>query len=408
MDFLKAARDILGEDQLVQAMAASRVARQRKAAAQALAAQAEAEAARARAAANDDSAAGGRLNDKDGETRRDFRDGKDDASRGKESGSGSGGKDSSHQNHQKNLDVAQEADDVLAIAGVNADEEARYMFGDDGVDRADAYTDFTPKASWRKLIELRVFARVAGKDGIAARNGIPNVDDEKVYAYMEEALQARLTGLIREIQTKASRRNDPNRRAFGAAKISATEPKAAVRKINVDCEREHKARLELERQRLLRVGETYLSKRKRARGNAQDGDGDGNTELKEKVAKVQQEEEERLRAETANQAAQAALGSDAKYLKWAEAAKNPSSAAAASVGGNGAGTNTDANRSGEPDPADGTKTAPKIAGAASEKFPSGGASFASTEYSLVLKDCAEAIKYDVRGRALRSMLLGRF
>ena len=49
----------------------------------------------------------------------------------------------------------------------------------------------------------------------------------------------------------------------------------------------------------------------RARG----GEDEDDAELKEKVAKVQAEEEERRRAETANQAAQARAGADAKYLK---------------------------------------------------------------------------------------------
>ena len=217
----------------------------------------------------------------------------------------------------QNLDVAKEADDVLAIAGVNADDEARYMFGDDDVNREDTHADFTPKASWRKLIELRVFARVAGEDGVAARAGVPHVH-EKVYEYVEEALQARLKGFVARVCVAAKHRNDGNRKLFPRDKMSVVEPRAAVRRVNVDAERDAAARAEKERQRLLRVGETFLSKRKRARGGE---DAEDDAELKEKVARVQAEEEERQRAETANQAAQAALGADAKYLKWAEAAK---------------------------------------------------------------------------------------
>ena len=98
------------------------------------------------------------------------------------------------------------------------------------------------------------------------------------------------------------------------------EPKALVRKVNVDCEAAAAARNEKERQALLRVGETFAAKRRRATR----GDEFDDQELKEKVAKVQAEEEDRVRAETANQAAQAALGSDAKYLKWTEQAKSGS------------------------------------------------------------------------------------
>ena len=204
MDFLKAVREVLGEDALVQAMAASRVARQRKAAAAALAAQAEAEAARAKAAAGD-AAVAPRV--------------------------GAGGAGAGDRPPPPSLDVAKEADDVLAIAGVNADDEARYMFGVDDLQREDTHADFTPKASWRKLIELRVFARVAGEDGVASRAGVANVH-EKVYEYVEEALQARLKGFVARVQLAAKHRNDGNRRLLPREKTAVREPRASVRRVN--------------------------------------------------------------------------------------------------------------------------------------------------------------------------------
>lgn len=370
VDFLRAVRDVLGEDALVQAMAASRVARQRKAAAAALAAQAEAEAARSKAAAGD-------------------------APRAGDAGAPP----------PQNLDVAKEADDVLAIAGVNADDEARYMFGDDDVNREDTHADFTPKASWRKLIELRVFARVAGEDGVAARAGVPHVH-EKVYEYVEEALQARLKGFVARVCVAAKHRNDGNRKLFPRDKMSVVEPRAAVRRVNVDAERDAAARAEKERQRLLRVGETFLSKRKRARGGE---DAEDDAELKEKVARVQAEEEERQRAETANQAAQAALGADAKYLKWAEAAKAGDGGATRAAPT--AAPRGDPDAGGDPDAARDASRGGKPLGLGERLGDSafGGVpgAMAVAEHSVVLRDCAEALKDDARRRALRPKLLGR-
>ena len=132
MDFLKAVREVLGEDALVQAMAASRVARQRKAAART-----------ARRAGG----GGGRARKGGG------------GRRGGRPRVGAGGAGAGDRPPPPSLDVAKEADDVLAIAGVNADDEARYMFGVDDLQREDTRADFTPKASWRKLIELRVCSR---------------------------------------------------------------------------------------------------------------------------------------------------------------------------------------------------------------------------------------------------------
>ena len=353
-------------------MAASRVARQRKAAA-ALAAQAGRSRAR--------KGGGGR--------------------RGGRPRVGAGGAGAGDRPPPPSLDVAKEADDVLAIAGVNADDEARYMFGVDDLQREDTHADFTPKASWRKLIELRVFARVAGEDGVASRAGVANVH-EKVYEYVEEALQARLKGFVARVQLAAKHRNDGNRRLLPRERERFAN-RASVRRVNVDAERGAAARAEKERQRLLRVGETFLAKRKRARG----GEDEDDAELKEKVAKVQAEEEERRRAETANQAAQAALGADAKYLKWAAAAEAGDGGAAR--GAKGAGKdNTGGDAGGDPlgpGGPGGEKSRERLGGA--EGFGGVPGAVAVAEHSVVLRDCAEALKDDARRRALRPKLLGR-
>ena len=181
--------------------------------------------------------------------------------------------------------------------------------------------------------------------------------------------------------------------------VRVVEPKALVRKVNVDCEAAAAARNEKERQALLRVGETFAAKRRRATR----GDEFDDQELKEKVAKVQAEEEDRVRAETANQAAQAALGSDAKYLKWTEQAKS-GSAGAKSGKAPGAGVLHTLNS----ETTDGAGGA-NIGVASAEKFGIAPTTrMANTAHSVVLKDCAEAIKDDVRGKALRSRLLGKF
>ena len=128
---MRLVKDAIGADALVQALAACRIATQRKAAAQAAAppslevAEEKSEHTTAKA-------------------------------------------DAAGQN-PANLDVAQEAEDVLAIAGVNPEDEAKLMFGDQ-VERPKADVFFHPrdKDQWRKLIELRIFARICGDKGLAS------------------------------------------------------------------------------------------------------------------------------------------------------------------------------------------------------------------------------------------------
>mmetsp|Transcript_5467 Transcript_5467/g.13855 ORF Transcript_5467/g.13855 Transcript_5467/m.13855 type:complete len:402 (+) Transcript_5467:335-1540(+) len=244
---------------------------------------------------------------------------------------------SNSQREVQNLDVSQEAEDVLAIAGVNPDDEAKFMFAKQrDRQRSDAaLSNFRTqdKDPWRKIIELRIYARICGDDGLASSTGIAHVNEKvlynltkpkfcnrdkfcpntylKVYEFLEEALQVRLKSFVAHISICAARRNDANRSAFTKCQ-SAMEPKQKVRRINVNREREKGQRLEKERQALLRVGQSILSKRKR--------DFEDNSSLKERVTKVRQEEEERIRASVANEAARSALG-DAKYLKWFEWAK---------------------------------------------------------------------------------------
>ena len=105
VEFMRLVENAIGADVLVQALAACRIATQRKAAAQA-AAPPSSEAAEE----------------------------KSERSTAKAGAAGQ---------NPANLDVAQEAEDVLAIAGVNPEDEAKLMFNDQ-VERSKADVFFIP------------------------------------------------------------------------------------------------------------------------------------------------------------------------------------------------------------------------------------------------------------------------
>mmetsp|Transcript_5469 Transcript_5469/g.13859 ORF Transcript_5469/g.13859 Transcript_5469/m.13859 type:complete len:396 (+) Transcript_5469:335-1522(+) len=301
---------------------------------------------------------------------------------------------SNSQREVQNLDVSQEAEDVLAIAGVNPDDEAKFMFAKQrDRQRSDAaLSNFRTqdKDPWRKIIELRIYARICGDDGLASSTGIAHVN-EKVYEFLEEALQVRLKSFVAHISICAARRNDANRSAFTKCQ-SAMEPKQKVRRINVNREREKGQRLEKERQALLRVGQSILSKRKR--------DFEDNSSLKERVTKVRQEEEERIRASVANEAARSALG-DAKYLKWFEWAKTsdqPDGAIPSTLG-------SELREEHASDIKQDEKEAHKgVKGNRVEKLRGSGAAINSiyTTKSIILRDCIEALKGDENGGRLHA------
>ena len=345
VEFMRLVENAIGADVLVQALAACRIATQRKAAAQA-AAPPSSEAAEE----------------------------KSERSTAKAGAAGQ---------NPANLDVAQEAEDVLAIAGVNPDDEAKLLFGDQvELSKADVFFHPKDKDQWRKLIELRIFARICGDKGLAVTSGISHVN-EKVYEFIEEALQVRLKGFIAKISECAARRNDANRVAFDAK--SVVEPKHEVRAINVELEQQKLEREEKERQALLRFGESVMSKRKRA-------DLEDNAQLKEKVARARQEEEERRRALVANQAAQAALG-DTRAQKWLNMAKSDKTASVARAkprveAADGAAKAVEENKSEKP------------------AVRSAAANMVATN-SITLRDCVEALKGDERSKTLRSRLLGK-
>mmetsp|Transcript_5461 Transcript_5461/g.13838 ORF Transcript_5461/g.13838 Transcript_5461/m.13838 type:complete len:177 (+) Transcript_5461:1099-1629(+) len=170
------------------------------------------------------------------------------------------------------------------------------------------------------------------------------------------------------------------------------EPKQKVRRINVNREREKGQRLEKERQALLRVGQSILSKRKR--------DFEDNSSLKERVTKVRQEEEERIRASVANEAARSALG-DAKYLKWFEWAKTsdqPDGAIPSTLG-------SELREEHASDIKQDEKEAHKgVKGNRVEKLRGSGAAINSiyTTKSIILRDCIEALKGDENGGRLHA------
>jgi len=290
-----------------------------------------------------------------------------------------------------NLDVTQEADDVLAIAGVNPDDEAQYLYGSQ-IDRRRLDAGFShganvrhhDKEGWRKDIETAIFARIAGKHGLASLNGISQVRTQESN-FLEEALQVRLKGFIAALGLSAARRNDANKDAFKRTQ-STPEPKQQIRRINVTLEQEKGERVEKERQALLRVGQSILNKRKR--------DFEENSFLKDKVAKVRQEEDERIRATVANQAARDALG-DAKYLKWYDMAKQPNNI----LGGKPRSTGDD--RMTDAKPLESDTKANK--GNAFEKLRASAAAAGSGAKTIILRDCMEALTDDDHGRRLLSL-----
>mmetsp|Transcript_12210 Transcript_12210/g.51388 ORF Transcript_12210/g.51388 Transcript_12210/m.51388 type:complete len:347 (-) Transcript_12210:954-1994(-) len=198
----------------------------------------------------------------------------------------------------ENSDVYKEADDVLATAGVDTDDEARQLLFADSprLQRAiEARKKF--KKAWRKSIELCIFARVYAMNKAASFGETLHIDCQ-VYGYLEDALQVRLRNFISRVLICATRRTGSQQNAFEKS-TTVFEPKQRIRQVNVDAERSKNERFEKERQALLRFGETIVVKRKRVFDNSR---------LEDKVAKVRQEEEERIRADVANKAARNALG----------------------------------------------------------------------------------------------------
>jgi hypothetical protein len=250
-------------------------------------------------------------------------------------------------------------------------------------------------------VELRIFARVCGEDGLAAKCGVRHVNDE-AYEFLEEALHARLRGFVERVVRCAGKRHDANRGAFSSVHVTSA-PRRDVRGVNVAAEREKVEREEKERARLLKFGASATqTKRKRA-------DLEENVALKEKIEKAQAEEEERLRAATANQAARDALG-DTRASKWLEMAKegktnkkktpNVAADAEAPPGAPGLG--------GDPSAADAAKVGSDPAALGSKLAAAVGAGAGGLRGanvvadSVALKDCVEALRGDPRGKILRA------
>mmetsp|Transcript_13555 Transcript_13555/g.59203 ORF Transcript_13555/g.59203 Transcript_13555/m.59203 type:complete len:414 (-) Transcript_13555:325-1566(-) len=269
----------------------------------------------------------------------------------------------------ENSDVYKEADDVLATAGVDTDDEARQLLFADSprLQRAiEARKKF--KKAWRKSIELCIFARVYAMNKAASFGETLHIDCQ-VYGYLEDALQVRLRNFISRVLICATRRTGSQQNAFEKS-TTVFEPKQRIRQVNVDAERSKNERFEKERQALLRFGETILVKRKRVFHNSR---------LEDKVAKVRQEEEERIRADVANKAARNALG-EAKYLKWYDMASQSKVDSSSKF-------------------VDAPKTSQDVEmGFIPQVFERRN----QATSSIVLRDCHEALVADVRGAALRS------
>ena len=89
------------------------------------------------------------------------------------------------------------------------------------------FSNLQDKDPSRRIIDLRLYTRIAGEGGIASSNGITTVS-EQVCDFLEEALQVRLKGFVANVSKCAARRNDANKDAFKKSH-SALEPKQKAR-----------------------------------------------------------------------------------------------------------------------------------------------------------------------------------
>ena len=250
-------------------------------------------------------------------------------------------------------------DDVLRLAGIDEDDEAEAFFlkrsfsnksSNKSTNKSSNETEHRPE--WRQLIQSRIRERVTA---LACSQGITIVD-QNIYEFLEDALQVRLKQMVGRVSAQAARRNDANDKAFSTVQTDE-DPKQGIRTLNAKINREEVARQEFARQALLRVGANMAGKRA--------------VELPQQVITAQQAEDERIRADLTNQAARNAMGASdvhATYLKWATAANNSVQIQASP-----------------------TQSKSK------SKPPT---TVVDAKQSIVLGDCAEAIKGDVNERQL--------
>jgi hypothetical protein len=196
-------------------------------------------------------------------------------------------------------DFFQQADDVLATAGINPDEESSFL-----IRLQHNVSHFSVKDSVFKM--HKEYFRVRHVIASRAKENVL-LHSEKAEWVMNEALRSHLKTIILSLAAYSKQRRLGFQQVFTTCIRSKYSPKALVRFTNTKKETEKQTRDEAERQVLLKVGEA-MTKRK-------DNDG-GYSSMERKVAKVLQQEEDRIQAQAANQATRTAFGGDAKYLKW--------------------------------------------------------------------------------------------
>ena len=197
-------------------------------------------------------------------------------------------------------DFLQQADDVLATAGINPDEESSFLvqLQHNSQHFSTKDTEFKQHKDYFRVRHV-IASRV--KENICIQN-------PKAEWVINDAMHNHLKTLIVTLVTQARKRRIGSQHLLASFLKSKDSPKSLVRVTNSQKEVNKKKREESERKVLLKVGEA-LTKRKK----------DMSTEfssMEQKVAKVLQQEEDRVQAHAANQATRTAFGGDAKYMKW--------------------------------------------------------------------------------------------
>jgi hypothetical protein len=193
-----------------------------------------------------------------------------------------------------------QADDVLATAGINPDEESSFLvqLQQNSQHFSVKDTEFKQHKDYFRVRHV-IASRV--KENICIQN-------PKAEWVINDAMHNHLKTLIVTLVTQARKRRIGSQHLLASFLKSKDSPKSLVRVTNSQKEVNKKKREESERKVLLKVGEA-LTKRKK----------DMSTEfssMEQKVAKVLQQEEDRVQAHAANQATRTAFGGDAKYMKW--------------------------------------------------------------------------------------------
>lgn len=197
-------------------------------------------------------------------------------------------------------DFLQQADDVLATAGINPDEESSFLVQLQHNTQHVSIKDTALKQN-KEYIRVRHVIASRVKENICIQN-------PRAEWVINDAMHNYLKILITMLVAQARKRRIGSQHVFTSFLKSTVSPKALVRVANSRNEVKKKTREESERKVLLKVGEALTKRKKDVSAEF--------SSMEQKVAKVLQQEEERVQAHAANQATRTAFGGDAKYMKW--------------------------------------------------------------------------------------------